>query len=432
MTFKMRPIFFKINALVLFFLTLLLLPVHIFSQGIAISNTVTVANQAAMLDISSVGNNKGILIPRVDFSQRSGNFNPLLQTAQGLMVYQTDVLGSGEGLYYNTSTTLTPNWVKAGSTGWGVEGNNSTTFGTHFLGTTDGNGFDLRTNNAIRMTVLSNGNVGVGATSPAVKLAVGGNGVNLNGTTDLWVENNMFVQGSDWVGTSPFRGRLNLGSKAGWPNVGLYAELNSNNAANDLVLGASSNQVRIGPGGVVQKLVLPANTEFQMQDGAGLDKVLRSDASGNGTWENLSTIMQVYTAAAIRTTINYDWGNPANFTDVGGLTLTFNATQNSYVIIRTTGALESTGAGGWSASITALKLDGTSLQEQGTDLINLAPGYMQQHWEIFQTLSVAPGWHTVKVCSRSYSSSGASYYAGGTTIAGLTNSGNLIVRVIPK
>lgn len=409
----------------LLFLASCLFVYDLHAQGVSINNTPTNANAAAMLDVSSgTGINMGLLIPRVTFAQRTGNFSPLLIAAQGLMVYQTDPGTLGEGLYYNTSTTLTPNWVKAGASGWAVDGNTGTAPGANFLGTTDPNGIDFRTNNAIRMSILSGGYTGIGGTAPGVPLAVGGNGGNVY-ATDLWVENNLHVQGNE--GVAGGRGRLRIGTKSGY--VGLYADPNSLGTNNDLVLGAGSGVVRIGPGSAGQKLLLPAGTGFQLVDGGFTDRILRSDVSGNGTWEQLSTIMQVYTASAVRTTVN-----SYAFVDVAGLSITITLTQNSYVILRTTGALESSANvnGAASATITALQMNGVSLQEQGTDIIYTGITPYETHWEIFHNLVLGPGVYTFKVCTRSYCCSSYQYYAGGTSIAGLTNSGNLLLRVIPQ
>lgn len=87
------------------------------------------------------------------------------------------------------------------------------------------------------------GYLGVGASAPATRLAVGGNGANVY-ATDVWVENNLHVQGNEAVGSG--RGRLRVGTAWGLP--GIYAETNSVGAATDLVLGASSDVVQINAG----------------------------------------------------------------------------------------------------------------------------------------------------------------------------------------
>lgn len=121
-------------------LLLLLLGAEAKAQNVGVNTTGNTPNTSALLDIdASPGNNLGLLIPRVTFAERTGvNYNPLPQVAQGLVVYQTNAAGGGEGFYYNTSITLVPNWVKLSSgTAWSLTGNAGTVDGTNFLGTTD-------------------------------------------------------------------------------------------------------------------------------------------------------------------------------------------------------------------------------------------------------------------------------------------------------
>jgi hypothetical protein len=93
------------------------------AQNVGISSNGATPNSNAMLDVvsPSSGQGKGLLIPRITYDQRtlanesggllnaSGNLHG--GAAQGLMVYQTNSGGNGEGFYYNKSTTSTPEWV---------------------------------------------------------------------------------------------------------------------------------------------------------------------------------------------------------------------------------------------------------------------------------------------------------------------------------
>lgn len=69
-----------------FFLSLLLLvfALSAFSQGVAINNNSAVADNSAMLDVSS--STKGILIPRMNTAQKTAIISP----ARGLLVYDSD------------------------------------------------------------------------------------------------------------------------------------------------------------------------------------------------------------------------------------------------------------------------------------------------------------------------------------------------------
>ena len=58
-----------------------------------------------------------------------------------------------------------------------VEGNVALSGGDRFIGTTTNHGLNVRTNNTNRITVLSNGNVGIGTTNPQANLHVQGNGL---------------------------------------------------------------------------------------------------------------------------------------------------------------------------------------------------------------------------------------------------------------
>jgi hypothetical protein len=67
--------------------------------------------------------------------------------------------------------------ILAGNTfaqSWSLSGNAGTNSSTQFLGTTDNKVFKIRTNNVMRITVLGNGNVGIGMAAPAFKLDVNG------------------------------------------------------------------------------------------------------------------------------------------------------------------------------------------------------------------------------------------------------------------
>ncbi|MBP1672695.1 MAG: hypothetical protein H6Q25_510 [Bacteroidetes bacterium] len=75
---------------------------------------------------------------------------------------------NGQVLSWN-GTAWTPTST---STGWSLTGNSGTAPATNFLGTTDAQRLVFRTNNTEKMTILSAGNVGIGATNPQNKLEI--------------------------------------------------------------------------------------------------------------------------------------------------------------------------------------------------------------------------------------------------------------------
>jgi hypothetical protein len=84
------------------------------------------------------------------------------QAAGRVMVSNANGTGSWQ--------TLPP----ASSTAWGLAGNTGTNPTTQFIGTTDNQGFALRTNNSERVRITASGDVGIGIAAPTQRLHVAG------------------------------------------------------------------------------------------------------------------------------------------------------------------------------------------------------------------------------------------------------------------
>jgi hypothetical protein len=102
---------------------------------------------------------------------------------------------------------------------WNAKGNAGTNPSTNFIGTTDAQGFAVRTNNLDRIRVTSGGNVGVGTLSPDTQLQVEGTQDN-NGTTALLKITNtggasMLLDGNEIDGASNGPIYLNNNSTGG-------------------------------------------------------------------------------------------------------------------------------------------------------------------------------------------------------------------------
>lgn len=110
-------------------------------------------NASAKLDITDA--NRGVLIPRVALTA-TNLAGPVTAPATSLLVYNTATAGVAPnnvtpGFYYWSGTQ----WVRfsTGGDDWKITGNANTTFGTNFLGTTNAQGLDFRTNNVIRLRI---------------------------------------------------------------------------------------------------------------------------------------------------------------------------------------------------------------------------------------------------------------------------------------
>ncbi|MGV3510043.1 MAG: tail fiber domain-containing protein [Sphingobacteriaceae bacterium] len=147
-----------------------------YAQNVGINSTGAAPHASAMLDVASTATPfKGFLAPRMTAAQRAAISSP----ATGLMVYQTD---APAGFYYFNGTI----WVIFNSgaiSGWSTTGNNSTTPGTHFIGTNDAKDFVFKTSGSERARILSDGNFGIGTPTPTQLLDVKGNAIFGLGTT---------------------------------------------------------------------------------------------------------------------------------------------------------------------------------------------------------------------------------------------------------
>lgn len=125
----------------------------------------------------------------------------------------------------------------------------------------------FRVANADQAVILNNGNMGIATINPQVRLAVSGAGANVY-ATDVWVENNMHVQGNEALTQGGGRGRLRVGTA--WGYDGLYTETGTS-GVNDLILGASSGTVRVGPGANTGQHLRWANSQLRDDQGGSME-----------------------------------------------------------------------------------------------------------------------------------------------------------------
>ncbi|MBK9538775.1 MAG: hypothetical protein IPO12_08550 [Flavobacteriales bacterium] len=139
---------------------------------IGINATGALPNSSAMLDLNST--TRGLLVPRMTGAQKSTLGGT---AAEGLIIYQTAaVLDDPDGYwYYDTDLLPVPGWVNVSiNQPWHWGGNTGTVTGTNFIGTSNNQGFVMRTNGVERMRLTTAGLVGIGTITPAEQLDVVG------------------------------------------------------------------------------------------------------------------------------------------------------------------------------------------------------------------------------------------------------------------
>ncbi len=138
------------TKLLLKFLTILFFASFFEANAQVGINTTTPAG-GSLLDVES--SDKGILIPRVDIIDLNTIAPVTGGATESLLVYNTNAI-TGRGFYYWDSSR----WVPIGTDNddWNILGNTGTNQATNFIGTTDGQGLTVRTNNTQRFRFNTN------------------------------------------------------------------------------------------------------------------------------------------------------------------------------------------------------------------------------------------------------------------------------------
>lgn len=163
-----------------------------------------------------------------------GNIRTSSLAGVGTRMVQTDDSGILTPMTAGTASQVllgTGVWGSVPITSWGLTGNSGTTAGTNFIGTTDNQALDIRTNNTTRVRFTTRGQIETYNNGRSVFI-----GENSGANDDFSSNYNNFIGFNS--GTSNTSGEYNLG-------VGGFALNNTTTASNNVALGNNSQRYNV-------------------------------------------------------------------------------------------------------------------------------------------------------------------------------------------
>ena len=308
-----------------------------FAQNLGVNAVGATPHNSSIIDLNTGNtftspNGKGILPPNVALTSITDAVT-VTSPPTSLWVYNTATAGAGTaavapGYYYWDGAKWARLQTTAGTAqDWSLLGNAGTTAGTNFLGTTDAQDLVFKTNGVENMRILnSNGNVGIGTTTPSTKFQVLG-ASSLPGSIGIM---SIFDQAG---GPAVLRMGLDnstLGSEYAWIQSHGTRPLYINNT-NNTILNLASSNVGIGtptPGNKVEITQGTAGNSGLRFTNLPNASVLSTNASGdvipaaassatvNGVfWSLLGNNGTTATTNFIGTTDAVDWVIKTNNTE---------------------------------------------------------------------------------------------------------------------
>jgi hypothetical protein len=121
--------------------------------------------KSSILELEST--RQGLLLPRLSDTAAIDALTP----PDGMIIYLTadNSLRIRSNGYWKKLASLAD-----ATANWSLKGNSGIDSASNFIGTLDGQPFTIKTDNAARMIIGSNGNIGIGTTTPTAKLNVDG------------------------------------------------------------------------------------------------------------------------------------------------------------------------------------------------------------------------------------------------------------------
>ena len=296
----MKILYPRVNAKVI--LTFLLLV----SMGFGVNAQLKVGDNPTTIQKSSIleleSTRQGLLLPRLADTTGINALTP----PDGMIIY----LNADNSLRLRSNGS----WKKiadlaAASANWSLTGNTGTDSALNFIGTADGKPLSMRTNNAERLHISSNGNIGIGTSTPTANLEVNGSvkfDTLANGTNEL----NVLVLAADG---SVYKRTI---SSAAFQNAikainGIQTQtLTINAAATDTVNNVS---VQNNTADSTISIYLP------VQNGSSASKPYGFLTYGD--WQKIQSAVQTITIGAVATT-----------SDVNGATIVADSTSRQIIL----------------------------------------------------------------------------------------------------
>lgn len=161
----MRTILARLNHRVLLLFLAIFGSVIFANAQLKVGDNPTSIQKSSILELEST--KQGLLLPRLSDTADINALTP----PNGMIIYLT----ADNSLRLRSAGA----WKKIADlseamSNWSLKGNTGTDSATNFIGTLDGKPLTIKTNNIARVVVGSNGNVGIGTTTPSAKLNVDG------------------------------------------------------------------------------------------------------------------------------------------------------------------------------------------------------------------------------------------------------------------
>lgn len=320
----------------------------------------TTVNANSILEMETT--NKGLLLPRVALTSTTA-FAPLTAHVAGMSVYNTATVGDVTPGYYCNDGAK---WIKIVDTNiytgdGALTGNRTVTQAANTLAftSTATNGFSV--DGTTFSVDAANNRVGIGTTAPSTKLHATGALTTQIESVGTFNDILHTTGGGAWGfgdASRTLSWGYNVAGATGGDGLFLFVPGNfrQSSSISDATISLFNDNLgsaahRVGIATINPATTLDVNgttktTNLQVTTGAGVGKVLTSDASGNGTWQTPAVVGGLGGAFNPIGTTNLIMAAGAAEADVPGVSQTFTLTTAATVNVIATGIISNFNATG--------------------------------------------------------------------------------------